>query len=349
MSATWTNPTDRTQGDLISASDWNNLIGEDGSLDYANNLRGRKNYIINGNFDIWQRGSSFSHTSGYTSDRWNTAATGGTIAVDRTAFTLGQTDVPNNPSFYADVEVTGSVTDQAFIEQRIENVQTLAGDTVTLSFWAKYTTNQPSTSLFKLRFVQVFGSGGSSAVASISDGITLTTSWQKFTYTVTLPSVSGKTLGTNPYLIVRFGTSDAETTYDFQIAQVQVEKGNKDTDFEIRPIAEEQVLCDRYFQSYGNTGNTYIIYSFGVAINTTECRTLFNFRNIMRTTPSMTYSGAFQISGQNTKSISSFSFLRGTLSHGELNAAGSGFTSNNTYFLRSFNDVDAVIKLDAEL
>ena len=125
MAATWTNPTDRTQGDLISASDWNNLIGADGSLDYANNLRGYKNYIINGNFDMWQRGGTTIGQTGdkYLSDRWVFSGSGATFNYIKGTFTAGQTDVPNNPKFYADLTVTGA-DDNARIEQRIEDVNT---------------------------------------------------------------------------------------------------------------------------------------------------------------------------------------------------------------------------------
>ena len=309
---------------------------------------GRKNAIINGNFDIWQRGTSFTAT-GYTADRWNAIVSGtGTTTISQQSFTLGQTDVPNEPKYYLRIAKSSGAASGDYLSSKNENVRTFAGQATVISFYAKASSATTLTPTIR----QNFGTGGtpSSVNDVVKSDISVTTSWQKFTITHTFDSISGKTLGTgnNDHIELFFNIQNgAGDSVDF--AQFQWEKGSVATNFEVRPIAEEQVLCDRYFQSYGNTGNNFIIYSFGVAINTTECRTLFNFRNIMRTTPSMTSSGTFQISGQDTKSISSFTFLRGTVSHGELNASGSGFTSNNTYFLRSNNDVDAVIKLDAEL
>ena len=309
---------------------------------------GRKNAIINGNFDIWQRGTSFTAT-GYTADRWNAIVSGtGTTTISQQSFTLGQTDVPNEPKYYLRIAKSSGAASGDYLSSKNESVRTFAGQATVISFYAKASAATTLTPTIR----QNFGTGGSpsSVNDAVKSDISVTTSWQKFTITHTFDSISGKTLGTgnNDHIELFFNIQNgAGDSVDF--AQFQWEKGSVATNFEVRPIAEEQVLCDRYFQSYGNTGNNFIIYSFGVAINTTECRTLFNFRNIMRTTPSMTSSGTFQISGQDTKSISSFTFLRGTVSHGELNASGSGFTSNNTYFLRSNNDVDAVIKLDAEL
>jgi hypothetical protein len=98
----------------------------------------------------------------------------------------------------------------------------------------------------------------------------LTTSWQKFTATVAVPSISGKTIGTdgNDHLRCRFWF-DAGDSFDsstdslgqqsgtFDIAQVQLEAGEVATPFEQRDIGGvELALCQRYYQVFGNFANS---------------------------------------------------------------------------------------------
>ena len=207
----------------------------------------RKNVIINGNFDIWQRGTSVTGQTSdqYLADRWYFVDSGATYSYQQGSFTVGQTDVPNNPKYFANLTITGA-DDSARLEQRIEDVYTFAGETVTLSFYAKYTSNAPTD--FDVQIFQYFGSGGSTSVlTTAATGQTLTTSWQKFTYTISVPSISGKTVGSGSYLTIRPVINTNNETFDYQLAQVQVEKGSVATDFEIRPIGEELSLCQRYF------------------------------------------------------------------------------------------------------
>jgi hypothetical protein len=263
---------------------------------------GRKNYIINGNFDIWQRGTSV--TGGYGPDRFVYQNSGSTGTFAQGSFTAGQTDVPNNPKYFANLTITGA-DDEANIAHRIEDVNTLSGETATISFYAKHTTNAPTS--FNITSWQVFGSGGSTAVnTSIATGQTTTTSWQKYTATVTFPSVSGKTIGAGSYLEVLILNPNNET-FDIQIAQVQLEKGSVATDFEVRPIGEELALCQRYYAKSYNQATAP-----GTASTTTGClnyithagssngdRSTIFFPQTMRTTPTVTlYSTATGTSGK---------------------------------------------------
>jgi hypothetical protein len=221
-----------------------------------------KNLIINGDFSIWQRGTSAT-TFGYKADdRWVTAGNGNTVSISRQDFTLGQTDVPNNPKYFSRTVVTSSAGASNFTSkyQAIEGVVNTSGKEVTLSFWAKADSAKNITT----EFFQSFGTGGSPSAAVLSIAPTthaLTTSWQRFTVTATIPSVAGKTLGTSgsDQLGVDFWF-DAGSDFDartnslgqqsgtFDIANVQLEFGDTATEFEYVHPADQLARCQRYFQ-----------------------------------------------------------------------------------------------------
>jgi hypothetical protein len=260
-------------------------------------LAGFRNRIINGNFDFWQRGTSFT-ASDYGADRWGHGRIGTTHTVTRQSFTLGQTAVPNEPTYFCRTVVT-SVAGAGNISQlfqRVEDVRTFAGKQVTVSFWAKV----DATKNISIELIQYFGTGGSPSAEVTSIGVTkvsVGTSWQKVTVTTTLPSISGKTLGTDgnhqTALNIYFDAgSDFNARTDslgqqsgtFDIAQVQLEPGAAATPFEQRPIGTELALCQRYYSildkvalARWTAGGTY---GGGV--------TYFTYPQTMRTTPSAT-------------------------------------------------------------
>ena len=228
-------------------------------------LAGFRNRIINGNFDFWQRGTSFT-SIGYGADRWGHFPIGTTHTVTRQPFTLGQTAVPGEPTYFCrTVVITSSgAGNYAVLAQRIEDVRTFAGQQVTVSFWAKV----DATKNIAVELFQQFGTGGSPSAEVTAIGTTkvsIGTSWQKVTVTATVPSISGKTFGTdgNDCLVLNIwfdAGSDFNSRTDslgqqsgtFDIAQVQIEPGPVATPFEQRPIGTELALCQRYFEKSHN-------------------------------------------------------------------------------------------------
>ena len=72
--------------------------------------------------------------------------------------------------------------------------------------------------------VQNFGSGGSATVTTTSSSIGITTAWQRLYKTFTVPSITGKTVGSGAY--VEIGISfTPNTTYTVDIAQCKFETG----------------------------------------------------------------------------------------------------------------------------
>lgn len=220
----------------------NNRSSED------NAIHGRRNILINGNFDVWQRGTTATYntlSSRFIVDRWMMRSTGAaTVTTSQQSFTLGQTDVPNNPKYYHRWDITSYTSGNGLFHQRIEGVAKNSGQNLTLTFWAKCNSSQNLITSYR----QYFGSSGSSDVDTSGSTFALTTSWQKFTETVTIPSVSGKTIsGGNDYLYLQFNLPGAVCTVD--IAQVQLEVGDIATPFEHRSYAEELSLCSRFYHT----------------------------------------------------------------------------------------------------
>lgn len=277
---------------------------------------GFKNYIINGNFDVWQRGGSQT-TSGYGSDdRWSNDNLGSTKTHSLVA--CGDNErVLFNAAYFSRTVVTSiiGINNGVTKFQNIEDVTKLAGKTVTLSFWAR-ADSEKSIAVYLL---QIFGTGGSpsSVVKDIGTQlVTLSTSWQKKVITINIPNIVGKTIGTNgrhtSYTQVAFGLESGSvpnSTYfnslvlgqqsgTFDIAQVQLEEGSVATAFENRPVGLELSLCQRYFYNHGAKEGRHLPYAHeatgatGIsAAGTMAYRLSQDHPSPMRATPTVSYSG----------------------------------------------------------
>jgi hypothetical protein len=144
-----------TKGDLYTYSTDNTrlAVGNNGEtlvadsststgLRYQSNFAAGKNKVINGDFGIWQRGTSIAiGVTSYWADRWTTFVYGGvpTGTLTRQTFTPGTAPVSGyEGQFYGRINVTAANSATACnVETRLEDVRTLAGQTATLSFWAK--------------------------------------------------------------------------------------------------------------------------------------------------------------------------------------------------------------------
>jgi hypothetical protein len=269
----------RTLGDAIDTAVWNVGYGQAG-----------KNKIINGNFGIWQRGTSFSNpaNASYLADRYNLTynGTGATRTISQQTFTPGTAPVAGYEGQYFfryDQSVAGSGGTFSSFRQFIEDVRTFAGQTITFSYWAKAATGVTLSAPFMR---QNFGSGGSSTVdTNFSSGSTLTTSWQRFTHTMTVPSISGKTVGAGSYLAFSF-VLPLNTTFTIDVWGMQLEAGSVATPFQTASgsIAGELALAQRYY--YRNTvPSSNGPFGMGFADSTSTTRGIVQFPVEMRTNP----------------------------------------------------------------
>lgn len=268
---------------------------------------GYRNKVINGDFPIWQRYTSVVMTGGGTfgPDRWLAGGsfTGGTsVTCSRQTHTLGQTAVPGNPKYFMRWDRTTTGSSSPGPMQKIEGVETFAGKTVTVTFYAKANTGSKSVSC---EVTQSFGTGGSPSadVNSSAQSYVLTTSWAKYTYVVALASIAGKTLGSNgnDHLFALFSQAQASGNFQFDISHVSIVDGDATAEidpFSPRHIGQELALCKRYFrktfapdtapaQNVGSgTGeHTWKAVIAGANYSSMDWR----FDEPMRTTPTITF------------------------------------------------------------
>jgi hypothetical protein len=279
---------DYVTGDVLTAANMNDLSGSVNLLESAQYAAG-KNKIINGNMGVWQRGTSTTltnNTHGFGPDRFRAYVTfsAGTSTFAQQTFTPGTAPVAGYEGTFFSRVTCGSTTTYAEISQKIEDVRILAGQTATLSFYAKSSV----AIVFKPYLIQQFGSGGSGDVATAGSDVTLTTSWARYTATISVPSISGKTIGTNSCLLAAIayvsGTLNSATidTWGWQ-----VEASSTASDFATATgtVQGELAACQRYYFRKNTSGVNNARMALGFATSTTRAQMQVVMPVQMRVTP----------------------------------------------------------------
>lgn len=255
------------------------------------------NPILNSSFDVWQRGTSFANptSNAYVADRFQQSVpTNTTISRQATG------DTTNLPSIQYNIRVqrnnAAATTGTFYLGQasEIENCVPFAGKTITFSFYARKGANYSSASdALTLRFftgntgTQQNGFTGTytGSVSVINEVFTLTTTWQRFTKTVTLNS--DITQFSYWFQHTTVGTAGAADYYD--LTGVQIDVGSVALPFRrsSATIAGELAACQRYYQ----LGAGFM----AIADGATLIKTGWSFKTTMRTSPSVSASAAFQV------------------------------------------------------
>ena len=257
-----------------------------------------KNLVINGGFDIWQRGTSFAIGSfQYSADRWR---------VGRGAFETGATFSRQNADLQgfrycirAQRNSGNTTTGGGYVATSFETSDSLrfSGQPVVLSFYAKRSSGftgsgisvllQNGTGIDEMNFTESnFATGANNVINSAAN--TLTTSWQRFTYTGTVPSNSTQ-LGIR-FIVGYSGTAPADDYVD--ITGVQLELGSVATPFSRAggTIQGELAACYRYYYRRNPSGVGYGLATTS-AYSTTDGYARLDFPVTMRTAPSLTTTG----------------------------------------------------------
>ena len=292
-----------------------------------------KNKIINGDMGIWQRGTSISYTGSaslsYSADRFYHYSNGnGAWTFSQQVLTPGSITGYDSPYFARASLPSAGTTTALNWGQRIENVQTLANQTVTISFWAK----TDSARSLNWTFEQNFGSGGSSTVATASSNFNVSTSWTRYSIVVTLPSISGKTVGASSFLGVYVNGGAVTSGFVLDLWGVQVEAGSVATPFTTATgtLSGELQACQRYYWRNTAPSSSTQMTPYGSCYSTTVMRTYVPFPVTMRTSPS-----AVEYSGLQTYDLSAFQTIN-TLDFNNANTNGALISGNVTSGLTQF-------------
>ena len=216
---------------------------------------GRRNLIINGDFDVWQRGTSFS-ANACTADRWISSV--GTVTKDGAALKHVSTNA--DPYLLYKVEDVGNK---------------LAGNKAVLSFYLK-----TSDSDNKLQYVTFSGTN-----YYHSQMYQLPSELEGYTHWVCPVEITSATTD-QIRIVFELHNVSGHTSW---LRKVQLELGKVATPFEHRSFGEELALCQRYFNRLG--GGAYTGITTGMVYNNTSSMFCITYPVPMRAGPTISPSG----------------------------------------------------------
>jgi hypothetical protein len=326
------------------------------------------NAIINGAFEINQRNFTSVSPAGQTSifgfDRWRTTGNDGTVTYSSQAFSPGAAPVVGyESSNHARILTSGQTvsTASAILVQPIEDVRSFANQTITISFWAKAASGTPKIAI---ELDQQFGSGGSTRVTTLAGQVTLSTSWARYSVSVLVPSISGKTLGASSTLVLNLWVSagsnlDARTgslgiqSNTFDIWGVQLEAGPVATPFRrnANSLQGELAACQRYYFRASSGSTLAVLAPVAYAQNTTIVIGQVQFPVTMRVAPTSAESGnvRFQNFAGTAFTLGALSLDQPTDSMTGVFASTTGLTAGQVGRLLRDNNSAGFIGFSAEL
>jgi len=297
---------------------------------------GRRNILINGDFQVSQRGtytSATASTSGYFLDRWRVDRNG-TATVQHTS---GH-DIPGTPTICKAIKLVQSTTASNYlgIRQLLETPAQYKGRTFTYSAWVRSNTHNARIACY------IPGTSPNTYIgpnAHSGSG-----EWEYLSFTFTLNSGTPTAFHADVFIDNgAYGNTTITAGQYLESTMIQLEFGKVATPFEHRSYGEELALCQRYYQL--NISNTAFTNS------TTVARLGISGVSQMRAQPSLTIVDAtgrvedFGIANRNLVSLASFSAggASGTMG-GAVDATITSSSSGRSHILFAGS-----IGLDAEI
>ena len=302
------------------------------------------NPVLNSAFQVWQRGTSLTAglQTAYTADRW----VGYRSVSSATTITRQVTgDTTNLPFIQYCARVQrdsgNTATTDIYLYQSFESINSIpyAGKTVTYSFYARRGANYSATSNVLTAEVlsgtgtdQNYGAGLTGSATAVTGSATLTTTWQRFTFTGTVASTATEL--TTSFKMTPTGTAGANDY--FEVTGVQLEVGSVATPFKTYAgtIQGELAACQRYyFRLSGTNVIPYTAYardSGGAFISVT-------YPSVMRVAPTALDFSALEL---NLPGTANYTITAATLNTPANNATtleltASGLTQYRPYLFKT--------------
>jgi hypothetical protein len=314
------------------------------------------NGIINGGFDIWQRGTSIANTATYvySADRWQC---GGSAAQTTSRQASSLTGIQYCARVQRNSGSTSTTVVAINVSMESADSYRFAGQTITFSFWARVGANYSNSTSVLGAYLQ-FGtgtdqnanSGYTGATAIINQTPTVTTSWQRFQYTAAVSSTATEIAASFYYTPT--GTAGANDY--FEVTGVQLELGSIATNFKRAggTIQGELAACQRYYWRMSGADDSYSVFGMGGGMSGTMAQIQIQNPTTMRTaSTTLTYStlrlleDAFDV-----RTVSSITAARNVRNGSvSLEVSSSSLTTGHTYSLTADGSANAYIAISAEL
>jgi hypothetical protein len=372
------------QTNAIVDASGGNTATVNGVTPNTHSVRGR-NLIINGAMNVAQRGASvtIANTGAFSSpDHFRIQHNANTTS------TVEQvSDVPASSNFKYSLKFTNGAGetrdggDYARLYTRLEGYDTdhlklgtSAAKGFTLQFWVKSSL----TGTFGVGFAG--HDNGSNGVYSASYTISAANTWEYKTITVPAATITAGVwthtngtamsihwdLGEGPtrstsvgwdasaaggLMGLTNGVKLVETTgATLNLTGVKLEEGAIATEFDHRSYAEELAACQRYYHR-SPTGVSYSYLGSGSAISSNSANVIYTLPVEMRSAPTFSASGNFQLNSNATNAVTTFT--AGNITPYLVRMMPQGSSGNMTvgysYDLRNVGDTSAYVQFDAEL
>ena len=273
-------------GDVLTASQMDDLAG---TLNTVQNFR-PWNAVLNSNMSVWQRGTSFAYSGSvaYNADRWCAYNSGTSMTISR-QLTNDTTNLPNI-QYCMRVQRNAAATNlnPNNVTQSFETINSIpfVGKTVTLSLYARCGSNYSSTgNILSVGLTsgtgtdQNFLSSYTGATTPLFGNAALTTTWQRFSYTGTVP-INATELTVQLY---NTPTGTAGANDYFEITGVQLELGSVANTYQPNgsTYQAELAACQRYYWRFGGS-DVYQGFGQGAFQNSTSAWTAVTYPVPMR-------------------------------------------------------------------